>query len=231
MGTPKQSGGRDDCWNEESTGVLIEAWGERYLRSNRGNLRQNDWNDVADAVNSAGVIRRRTDIQCKNRIDTIKKKYKVEKARSPPSTWRFFQRLDFLIGNVNVVKVSDTKNASPSPNPNPNPNSRLSLNSSNSSESTQSNEGGAAVEMEVDVEERDRETAVRELARAVVKFGEVYERIESWKQEKVMELEKQRMELAKELEFQRMNMFVDAQIQLEKFKHSNKKSASRGKKL
>uniref|UniRef100_A0A803M3W7 Myb/SANT-like DNA-binding domain-containing protein n=1 Tax=Chenopodium quinoa TaxID=63459 RepID=A0A803M3W7_CHEQI len=178
MAAPKQSGGRDDCWSEESTAVLIEAWGERYLRSNRGNLRQNDWNEVADAVNSAGITRRKTDIQCKNRIDTIKKKYKVEKVKSPPSTWRFFERLDFLIGNVTSSAAVKS--------------------SLNSSESTQSDEDGEAVEM---VEERERETAVKELARAVVKFGE-------------------------ELELQRMNMFVDAQIQLERLKRSNKSSAS-----
>ncbi|XP_021732503.1 trihelix transcription factor ASIL2-like [Chenopodium quinoa] len=230
MAAPKQSGGRDDCWSEESTAVLIEAWGERYLRSNRGNLRQNDWNEVADAVNSAGITRRKTDIQCKNRIDTIKKKYKVEKVKSPPSTWRFFERLDFLIGNVTssaAVKVSVAENSSPNPNPNHNHNRSPNLKSSlNSSESTQSDEDGEAVEM---VEERERETAVKELARAVVKFGEVYERIENWKQEKFMELEKQKLELAKELELQRMNMFVDAQIQLERLKRSNKSSASTGK--
>lgn len=62
------------------------------------------------------------------------------------------------------------------------------------------------------------EDACRELARAIVKFGEIYERIESSKQKQMMELERQRMEFAKDLEFQRMNMFVDSQLEMEKLK-------------
>lgn len=200
METLKQAGGREDCWSEESTATLIEAWGSRYLQSNRGNLRRNDWIEVSDAVNFAGKSFRRSDVQCKNRIDTLKKKYKVEKAKSPPSTWRFFDRLDFLIGNV--TREGESK--------------------LNSSESTESRGSGD------DVEEREREIVVKELANAMEKFGEIYERIENRKQEKVVELERLRLELVKELEFQRMNLIADAQIRLEKFQHCNKKSASSG---
>ncbi|KAI8000746.1 Trihelix transcription factor ASIL2 [Camellia lanceoleosa] len=77
---------REDCWSEEATSTLVDAWGRRYLDLNRGNLRQKDWQEVADAVNLRhGHTKktRRTDVQCKNRIDTLKKKYKVEKARAP----------------------------------------------------------------------------------------------------------------------------------------------------
>jgi hypothetical protein len=51
------------------------------MELNRGNLRQKYWQDVADAVNALhGHTKKthRTDVQCKNRIDTIKKKYKIE---------------------------------------------------------------------------------------------------------------------------------------------------------
>lgn len=60
--------------------------------------------------------------------------------------------------------------------------------------------------------------ACRELARAILKFGEIYERMESCKQEQMIELEKQRMAFTKELEVQRLNMFMDAQLELEKMK-------------
>ncbi|KAK6919182.1 Myb/SANT-like DNA-binding domain 4 [Dillenia turbinata] len=99
---------REDCWSEEATFTLVEAWGERYLLLNRGNLRQKHWQEVADAVNARhGHIKkaRRTDVQCKNRIDTLKKKYKIEKARvsesngSYTSQWPFFPQLDALIGS------------------------------------------------------------------------------------------------------------------------------------
>lgn len=69
---------------------------------------------------------------------------------------------------------------------------------------------------------------VRELARAIVKFGEIYERIESSKQQQMLELERQRMEFTKELEFQRMQMFMEAQLELEKIKRSKYNSGTSG---
>ena len=57
---------REDCWNEDATSFLIEAWEQRYIELNRGNLRQKQW---------------QKDVQCKNQIDTSKKKYMIEKAR------------------------------------------------------------------------------------------------------------------------------------------------------
>ncbi|GMJ14216.1 Arabidopsis 6B-interacting protein 1-like 2 [Hibiscus trionum] len=102
---PKSNGGgREDCWSEDATGVLIDAWGERYLELSRGNLKQKHWKEVADVVSSRDDYMKtpKTDIQCKNRIDTVKKKYKSEKAKvaagGGPSKWVFFEKLDHLIG-------------------------------------------------------------------------------------------------------------------------------------
>ncbi|XP_021843696.2 trihelix transcription factor ENAP1 [Spinacia oleracea] len=104
---------REDCWSEDATFTLIEAWGQRYIELNRGNLRQKQWQEVADAVNSRhGHVKkaRRTDVQCKNRIDTLKKKYKIEKARvldsngGYKSPWPFFDPLDQLIGSTMPLK-------------------------------------------------------------------------------------------------------------------------------
>ncbi|CAH1424982.1 unnamed protein product [Lactuca virosa] len=100
---------REDCWSEEATFTLIEAWGDRFVELNRGNLRQKHWQEVADSVNARhGHVKksRRTDIQCKNRIDTLKKKFKVEKSKmlelgadNYVSPWPFFAPLDSLIGS------------------------------------------------------------------------------------------------------------------------------------
>lgn len=105
---------REDCWTEDATWILVRAWGARFVELNRGNLRQKDWQSVADAVNAVhghDVKTRRTDVQCKNRIDTLKKKYKAEKARvsdSPGggyvSTWPFYNRMDELIGSIVAAK-------------------------------------------------------------------------------------------------------------------------------
>ncbi|XVE51810.1 hypothetical protein DITRI_Ditri02bG0071100 [Diplodiscus trichospermus] len=105
-------GGREDCWSEGATGVLIDAWGERYLELSRGNLKQKHWKEVADIVSAREDYTKtpKTDIQCKNRIDTVKKKYKLEKAKiaagGGPSKWVFFEKLDQLIGPTAKIAVN-----------------------------------------------------------------------------------------------------------------------------
>lgn len=261
-------GGREDCWSEGATGTLVEAWGDRYLRLNRGNLRQKDWKEVADAVNSRqnGVMPRRTDIQCKNRIDTLKKKFKLEKSKPPPSKWPFYYRLETLIG-TNTASVTPPKklpsvNFTVKPSKSklkPNPNLGVYSNASSSKSrlnwagSTGSSYGGGGdyndeEEDDDDFDDKngvyDRrvrkhrmetvdftdEAGCRELARAILKFGEIYEKIESLKHQQMMELEKQRMEFTKDIEFQRMNMFMETQVELEKIKHPKHATGS-GKKL
>ncbi|KAL2519988.1 Trihelix transcription factor ASIL2 [Forsythia ovata] len=105
----------DDCWTEEATSTLVDAWGVRYLELNHGNLRSKDWQDVANAVNARhGHTKkmRRTDVQFKNQIDTLKKKFKTENTKiaesngTGTSSWPFFSRIDVLIGsNLNKQQV------------------------------------------------------------------------------------------------------------------------------
>ncbi|KAL9236837.1 hypothetical protein vseg_011461 [Gypsophila vaccaria] len=113
LSAPRAMPARDDCWSEDATATLIEAWGRRYVDLNRGNLRQKQWQEVADTVNARhGHVKkaRRTDVQCKNRIDTLKKKYKIEKSRvletngGYKSPWPFFEPLDHLIGPTTPLK-------------------------------------------------------------------------------------------------------------------------------
>lgn len=247
---------REDCWSEDSTHALIEAWGSRHLSLNRGNLRQHHWQEVAAAVNSAaGRIpnhRRRTDIQCKNRIDTLKKKYKIEKSKtvnSPGayvSPWPFFSRLDFLIsgGGDSLSSPSPTQMPTPALSKFPvGPRSTkpkrpaivddlflrrnfaivaAAAAAAASSEERESSEGTSSR----GGRKREREgdnvfgSGCRELADAIRRFGEVYERVEAMKQEQLIELEKHRMQFAKDLEYQRMKLLMDTQLQLAGIKRS-----------
>ena len=262
---------REDCWSEEATATLVDSWGRRYLELNRGNLRQKDWQEVADAVNSRhGHSKKtfRTDVQCKNRVDTVKKKYKIEKARVSSSngvlasSWPFYDRLDELIGSsVSAKKPSVSSSMSPSPplalplpyrkTPTPTtpmptftpvilPQKRpVPVDDSyfRRNYSAVAAAAAAAVDEEdgdeVDDDDSDgsRSSAerdgngeaadgIRKLARAIERFGEMYERVEAEKQRQMIELEKQRMQFAKDLEVQRMQMFMKTQVQLEKIKHS-----------
>ncbi|XP_043715094.1 trihelix transcription factor ASIL1-like [Telopea speciosissima] len=266
-------GGREDCWSEGATGTLIEAWGDRYLRLSRGNLRQKDWKEVADSVNGrqGGIKPRKTDIQCKNRIDTLKKKYKLEKSKPGSSRWPFYSRLDMLVGTNSTSSNLNKKHTPPllplpappsflkppsvsftikhckdkkKPNPNPNTSvysagssSKSRLNSADSSESSRGGlgddrdegmlfNGGLRKHRRIDRDSSTDAVAIRELARAILKFGEIYEKVENSKQEQMMELERQRMEFTKDLEFQRMQMFMEAQLELEKMKRPKHASIS-----
>lgn len=240
------AGGREDCWSEGATESLIGAWGHRFLQLNRGNLRQKDWVEVAEAVNSRqnGVKPQRTDIQCKNRIDTLKRKYKLEKAKPSPSKWPFYGRLHDLLGAVAPLtplpKKSSTtlsliaKSESKS-NPNPNPNSNPNPNAGRVSKIGDSKQNFGYVDVMVgmarhkDVELLDEDMAAyKELSRAILRFGEIYERIESAKQVQMMELEKQRLEFTKEMEFQRLNMFIEAQLRIEKMSRSERNMSASG---
>ncbi|KAH0661796.1 hypothetical protein KY290_030007 [Solanum tuberosum] len=241
------AGGREDCWSEGATETLIEAWGDRYLRLNRGNLRQKDWKEVAYSVNSRqnGVKPQRTDVQCKNRIDTLKKKYKLEKNKSTPSKWPFYNRLDYLIATNNVsaspcnrrppasISLAVKEKISPDSNFGALNYSGGSsrLNSSGSNDSSHDDLAFGSGERKNKMEYvglSEDTTAFKELARAILRFGEIYERIESSKQQQMMELEKQRMEFTKDLEVQRMNMFMETQLQIERSKCAAKHPPSAG---
>ncbi|CAL9096463.1 unnamed protein product [Musa hybrid cultivar] len=267
---------REDCWSEGETSTLVDAWGDRYLELKRGNLRQKHWQEVADAVNCRrGAFGRRpprTDVQCKNRIDTLKKKYKIEKARVTSafaSQWQFFSRLDALIGSA---AAPPAKKPSPSPPlavplPYHRKGSTLPFAAAAAVRPVDPRERrGAAISISVDDsifqraaaaaaaagddndEEDDLESpsgsssrsggglrmargkegdGIRELAKAIERFAEIYERVEGAKQRQMMEMEKKRMEFAKELEFQRMQIFVDSQVQLAKIKRAKRSDAGK----
>lgn len=342
---------REDCWSEGETSALVDAWGERYLELNRGNLRQKQWQEVADAVNSRiGTTRRkmRTDVQCKNRIDTLKKKYKLEKARlvegtAVASSWPFYGRLDALIGATTpaagsgssgggggikrpppsasyshslshsqspplaiplpfqkkgagmlptasplhgklpmlptALPVDDSfirkaaaaaaaaasslpmansfirktppavppvlsgensfirKNPVPPALPRDNSFIRKAAAAAAAAkgeaaeEEEEESEGeGNSEPRSVSMSERKRGKkrgsgeGILELAKAIEKMGEMYERVEGARQKQMMEMEKQRMEFLKGLELQRMEMFADLKVQMEKLKRARRSS-------
>ena len=258
---------REDCWSEDATSTLIDAWGRRFLDLNRGNLRQKDWQDVADSVNSLhGLTKKthRTDVQCKNRIDTVKKKYKTERARVSAShgnfvsSWPFYARLDELIGpTVSMKKPSSPPLALPLPfrkTPPPSAAASSAVVAVSQKRSAAAMDhvsfrrnysamAAAAAAVALSEEEEDEEEEEEEeervsddeeaegegmsrLARAIKRFGEVYERVEAEKVRQMVELEKQRMQFAKDLELQRMHMFMETQVQLERIKRGKKSTPS-----
>uniref|UniRef100_A0A0D9ZLB6 Myb/SANT-like DNA-binding domain-containing protein n=1 Tax=Oryza glumipatula TaxID=40148 RepID=A0A0D9ZLB6_9ORYZ len=268
-------GGREDAWSEGATAALIDAWGERFVALGRGSLRHPQWQEVADAVSSREGYAKapKSDVQCKNRIDTLKKKYKIERAK-PASSWQFFGRLDDLLaptfnqkpsgnggGGVGAsvngrnpvpaalrvgfpqrsrtplmpAPVSAVKRRALSPEPSassessdgfpperepafpplplpPPPNGKRSR----ADEGRGGGAGGGG----------DRAQGLRELAQAIRRFGEAYERVETAKLEQSAEMERRRLDFASELESQRVQFFLNTQMELSQVKNHSSSPAN-----
>lgn len=277
---------REDCWSEGATSILIDAWGERFLDLTRGNLRQKHWEEVANTVNSRKtVVRRphRTDVQCKNRIDTIKKKFKAEKARVVneggfESQWPFYDRLDALIGNCPPPPPPSSSSAKkkkkrtekalvndPSHKPLPlarpippvsckRPSSESSLkwgrfsaaaaaaaaarDDEPDSEASSSSGGyehqearscvrkkggfarGIGEEKMNDNGNGNVNGGVMELAMAINKMGEIYEKVEMSRQKQEIEMEKERLAFNMDMELRKMNLLIESQVEMRRIKRA-----------
>ncbi|KAF8083822.1 hypothetical protein N665_0750s0010 [Sinapis alba] len=245
-------GGRDDCWSEEATKVLIEAWGERFSEPGKGTLKQQQWKEVAEVVNESRQCKYlKTDVQCKNRIDTVKKKYKQEKAKissgDGPSKWVFFKKLEALIGGGGgggglrssekapmgrrQVKGTGLKKSSDSMR------WHFRKRSASETESESDHEPEPAASPLDSAESlppppssqlvsKRLKSGVEEVAKAILGFTEAYEKAETAKLKLMLELEKERMKFVKEMELQRMQ-FLKTQMEITQNNHEEERSKPR----
>ena len=103
-------------WSDTAIACLLEAYTEKYNELNRGNLRGRDWEEVAEAVTDrcggGGGDKSKATYksveQCKNKIDNLKKRYKVELQRMSAATggtttthshWHWFKKIEAIVGN------------------------------------------------------------------------------------------------------------------------------------
>lgn len=89
-------------WSDTAISCLLDAYTEKYNQLNRGNLRGRDWEEVAEAVSERGGSNNKKSVeQCKNKIDNLKKRYKVELQRitGNGSSWHWFKHIEAIMGN------------------------------------------------------------------------------------------------------------------------------------
>uniref|UniRef100_A0A0A9E152 Myb/SANT-like DNA-binding domain-containing protein n=1 Tax=Arundo donax TaxID=35708 RepID=A0A0A9E152_ARUDO len=122
-----------DEWSESGIMRLLEAYEAKWLLRNRAKLKWSDWVDIAREVSAhcaedaaatgkpAGNSAK-TPNQCKNKIESMKKRYRAESAavaRAGPAaagpSWRFFVRMDGLLkgpagcsGQVQQAELSNS---------------------------------------------------------------------------------------------------------------------------
>ncbi|KAF2315170.1 hypothetical protein GH714_038321 [Hevea brasiliensis] len=100
MSTPTDSIPRrvpPPCWTQEETIALIEAYRDKWYSVNRGNLRAADWDSVAAAVaDSATADTPKSSLQCRHKIEKLRKRYRTEKQRCLNYPGRFFPSWDLF---------------------------------------------------------------------------------------------------------------------------------------
>ncbi|KAG2315265.1 hypothetical protein Bca4012_066106 [Brassica carinata] len=89
------------CWTDEETAALVDAYRDKWFALRRGNLRAADWDDVAASLPTLGGPAK-TAIQCRHKIEKLRKRYRGEKQRclGKPgkfsSSWDLFPVLDAM---------------------------------------------------------------------------------------------------------------------------------------
>ncbi|TKY48144.1 Trihelix transcription factor ASIL2 [Spatholobus suberectus] len=229
------SGGRNSLtdWTENETFVLLDAWGDRFLQHGRKSLRCEEWQQVAKMVSQVSKIER-TDTQCRNRLDTLKKKYKKENAKFPDgdggaSKWVYFKRMDELMSSPpQQAGLSCGLDSGEYVFMNPG----VYLNRSNgldemrdSPENTESTGEEGSDGPQAKKRRRGRgsgeASSFRLLADSIQKFSKIYENIENSKRQQMVELEKMRMDFQKELETQKRQILENLQCEISKLEQRN----------
>ncbi|MFS7909653.1 putative transcription factor MYB family [Helianthus anomalus] len=232
-----KSGGRNTLtdWSERETFILLDAWGERFLQRGRKSLRSEEWQEVAEKV-SQGSKLERTDTQCRNRLDTLKKKYKKEKAlleqnKISNTKWVYFKKMNMLMVATPVQQANSRELVLMNPN--------AYLNRANGLGETRDGPGNAnsqdGGEDDDDDDDLDllppkKSRYVREkvnggsfklLADSINRFSDIYEKIENGKRKQMMELEKMRMDFYKDLELQKQKILDRARDEIAKIRQGD----------
>ncbi|KAK8934896.1 hypothetical protein KSP39_PZI015105 [Platanthera zijinensis] len=225
---PGSSGsGREDCWSDGATSALIDAWGEHFLELSRGNLKQNTGRRLPtwSAAGTTTPNPREPTSSVRIVLTPSRRNTSSREPRWPQAAYR----PPPPPGPSTTASTSSSAPSLRSPLPPPPPNTRLrpplqrphALSSRRSSGPSSDEKEGFSPPATATAftsstsdslppitpglaaangRQKGIQTAgMRELTRAILKFGEVYHKVESSKLQQAMEMEKQRMGFAREL--------------------------------
>lgn len=94
---------RRDEWSEGGVLCLLDFYESKWVLRNRAKLKGSDWEDIARevSVRCSGTKALKTPSQCKNKIESMKKRYRAESALAhlpnSCSSWQFYARMDNLL--------------------------------------------------------------------------------------------------------------------------------------
>ncbi|CAO2162958.1 unnamed protein product [Urochloa humidicola] len=99
-------------WSDQETLHLIDAYDERWTALGRGQLKAQQWEEVAAdtaarcAATPGVAVQRKTGTQCRHKLEKLRKRYRTEAARPVTSLWTFFRRMDQLERGPNASSSS-----------------------------------------------------------------------------------------------------------------------------
>lgn len=97
---------RRDEWSEDGVLSLLEVYESKWASRNRAKLKGSDWEDIASQVSvmCSGTKAFKTPSQCKNKIESMKKRYRAESALAQQpnccSLWKFYPQMESLLKGV-----------------------------------------------------------------------------------------------------------------------------------
>lgn len=215
-------------WTEKETFVLLDAWGDRFLQHRRKSLRSEEWQQVAEKVSVVSKVER-TGTQCRNRLDTLKKKYKKDKIKfqdmgGGDRKWVYFQKMDKLMSSPpQQARLSCRSNSRERIFMKPgvyvnHANEMDDMKKDSPPENTESVrvEGfeGPRPKKRRKGRGSDEASSFKLLADSIQNFGKIYEKIENSKRQQMMELEKMRMDFLNDLEAQKRQIFERLQSEI-----------------
>ncbi|XP_074574871.1 uncharacterized protein LOC141831411 isoform X3 [Curcuma longa] len=204
-------------WSEDSTFVLLDAWGDRYVQNGRKSLRADQWSEVGKKVLQASKVHR-TDAQCRNRIDTLKKKYKKEKTiltahGKSGSKWVYFKKMDALMSPTSPIPTTGKQPLQLPPPPPPPPKLPYGVDAgeyvfaSSSAYRDRCNGNGKMRGSPDDSGSEDYSDGFP---------PKIYEKMENYKRQQMTELERMRKEFQRDLELQKRQILETAQAEIAK---------------
>ena len=231
------SGGRNSLtdWTEHETFVLLDGWGDRFLQLGRKSLKSEEWQEVAEKVSRESRTER-TDTQCRNRLDTLKKKYKKEKMKSGEtggsnSKWVYFKKMDrlmsaalrqselscgldsgeyvFMTPRTYLNRANGLDEMKDSPG------------NSGSSGGEENDSDGLPPKRKSCGQHNNEGSSFRLLVNSFQKFSEIYKKIENSKRKQIVELEKMRMDFLRDLELQKRQIIERAQAKIVKIRQGD----------
>ncbi|KAJ7531716.1 hypothetical protein O6H91_14G055700 [Diphasiastrum complanatum] len=94
-----------DEWSDLAVATLLDCYNDKHIELNRGSIRAKGWQEVITKLNFVCAEGKPvfTYRRCKNKLDVMKRRFKLENDRKTsnggaPPDWPWFQKMERIMG-------------------------------------------------------------------------------------------------------------------------------------